>query len=252
MKPGVRSHERNCLGMQIYRLRNVGISILIWIVTGLVSPSALLWSQAPPASKSAAPALPADIPAAAERYSLLLMGTLAGQEAAWTAADDTVHIFFQFNDRGRGPKTTSILKLDSNGIPVSESITGNDYLKSPVDGTLFARCRHGALEEHRRTRRKENLGPRLLFCNQRRPVRDRTPRPRRSEEWRQNSPPPRRRSPRREEVRTGRRSGRTQKARRPLRRHRTRFLPHVLLARVQVGRRRQIFRQCRRMGVPRP
>jgi imidazolonepropionase-like amidohydrolase len=79
-----------------------------------------------------APALPAEIPAAAEHYSLLLMGNRAGQEAVWTASDGTLHIFFQFNDRGRGPKTTSILKLDANGIPVSETITGNDYLKSPV------------------------------------------------------------------------------------------------------------------------
>jgi imidazolonepropionase-like amidohydrolase len=84
-------------------------------------------------SPSAAPALPADIPATAERYSLLLMGNVAGQEADWTASDGTLHIFFQFNDRGRGPKTTSILKLDPHGIPISEVITGNDYLKSPVD-----------------------------------------------------------------------------------------------------------------------
>src|SRR5208282_3074931 len=42
------------------------------------------------------------------------------------------HIFCQFNDRGRGPKTTSILKLDANGIPLSEAITGNNYLKSAV------------------------------------------------------------------------------------------------------------------------
>jgi len=84
-------------------------------------------------SPSAAPALPADIPATAERYSLLLMGSVAGQEADWTAADGALHIFFQFNDRGRGPKTTSILKLDPHGIPISEVITGNDYLKSPVD-----------------------------------------------------------------------------------------------------------------------
>jgi len=82
---------------------------------------------------SAAPALPAEIPATAEHYSMLLMGTLAGQQAVWTASDGTLHIFFQFNDRGRGPKTTSVLKLGANGIPVSEAVTGNDYLKSPVD-----------------------------------------------------------------------------------------------------------------------
>ena len=92
--------------------------------------ASLLVSQTPP--QSAVPALPADIPATAERYSLLLMGNLAGQQAVWTANDGTLHIFFQFNDRGRGPKTTSILKLGPDGIPISETITGNDYLKSPV------------------------------------------------------------------------------------------------------------------------
>src|SRR5271156_1434293 len=94
-----------------------------------------LWSQQPPqpSAAPAAPSLPADIPATADRYSMLLMGTLAGQQAVWTASDGTLHIFFQFNDRGRGPKTTSILKLDANGIPVSETMTGNDYLNSPVN-----------------------------------------------------------------------------------------------------------------------
>jgi imidazolonepropionase-like amidohydrolase len=82
---------------------------------------------------SAVPVLPAEIPATAERYSMLMMGNMAGQQAVWTASDGTLHMFFQFNDRGRGPKTTSIIKLDANGIPVAETITGNDYLKSRVD-----------------------------------------------------------------------------------------------------------------------
>jgi len=92
----------------------------------------MLWSQQPP-PQSAVPALPADIPSTAERYSFLVMGNPAGQQAVWTASDGTLHIFFQFNDRGRGPKTTSVLKLDANGVPISEVITGNDYLKSAVN-----------------------------------------------------------------------------------------------------------------------
>jgi imidazolonepropionase-like amidohydrolase len=91
-----------------------------------------LWAQSTP-QNSAVPALPADIPASAERYSVLLTGNLAGQQAIWTASDGTLHTFFQFNDRGRGPKTTSILKLDPSGVPISETVTGNDYLKSPVN-----------------------------------------------------------------------------------------------------------------------
>src|SRR5271166_5965892 len=101
--------------------------VFIFLASGLTA----LWSQTaqtsaaqPPASP--VPSLPADIPATAERFSFLLMGNQAGQQAVWTASDGTLHLFFQFNDRGRGPKTTSILKLDSNGIPVSETVTGND------------------------------------------------------------------------------------------------------------------------------
>ncbi len=115
-------------------LRNV-----IIILTLPILPTSIVWSQEPPSSTqptqssaSAVPALPADIPSNAERYSFLLMGNLAGQQAIWSSPDGMLHIFFQFNDRGRGAKTTSVLKLGPDGIPVSEVITGNDYLKSPV------------------------------------------------------------------------------------------------------------------------
>ncbi len=62
---------------------------------------------------SAVPALPAEVPATADRYHVLIMGNRAGQQAVWTAPDGQLHIFFQFNDRGRGPQTTSILKLNA-------------------------------------------------------------------------------------------------------------------------------------------
>jgi imidazolonepropionase-like amidohydrolase len=114
-------------------VRNASIVVLI---LPIILASAL-WSQSSSSisQSSAVPALPSDIPATAERYSFLLMGNLAGQQAVWTASDGALHIFFQFNDRGRGPKTTSILKLDANGIPVSELIHGNDYMKATVDET---------------------------------------------------------------------------------------------------------------------
>jgi len=89
------------------------------------------WAQTPKEA-SAVPALPADTPATAERYSFTMLGNLAGQQAVWSTADGTVHMFYQFNDRGRGPKTTSVLTLDAHGVPVAETVSGNDYLKSPV------------------------------------------------------------------------------------------------------------------------
>lgn len=82
--------------------------------------------------QSAIPALPSDIPSTARRYVVLLVGAPAGQQAGWTTTDGAIHIFFQYNDRGRGPATTSVLRLDSSGIPIAESVTGNNYLKVPV------------------------------------------------------------------------------------------------------------------------
>ncbi len=84
-------------------------------------------------TQSAVPALPAEVPATADRYAVLIMGNRAGQQAVWTAPDGQLHIFFQFNDRGRGPQTTSVLKLNAKGLPIEESVRGNDYLKSKVD-----------------------------------------------------------------------------------------------------------------------
>src|SRR5882762_298706 len=83
-------------------------------------------------TQSAVPPLTADIPGSADRYSVLIMGNLAGQQAVWTAPDGSLHIFYQYNDRGRGPKTTSILKLDAKHVPIAENVNGDDYLKSPV------------------------------------------------------------------------------------------------------------------------
>jgi imidazolonepropionase-like amidohydrolase len=47
-----------------------------------------------------------------------------------------VHEFFQFNDRGRGPKTYSTYRLDSKGILTFEETTGLDYMKNPVNETF--------------------------------------------------------------------------------------------------------------------
>jgi hypothetical protein len=102
-------------------------------LTQLTLVSLLLLLSCRAQTPSAVPTLPAEIPATANRYSVLLMGNLAGQQAVWTAPDGQLHIFFQFNDRGRGPQTTSILKLNAKGLPIEESVRGKDYLKSGVN-----------------------------------------------------------------------------------------------------------------------
>jgi imidazolonepropionase-like amidohydrolase len=90
------------------------------------------FAQQSATAPSNVPALPADIPADSKHWSALMMGALAGQQAIWTTPDGKLHAFFQFNDRGRGPKTTTVLTLDANGFPSSEITEGNDYLKADV------------------------------------------------------------------------------------------------------------------------
>jgi hypothetical protein len=122
LENGLKVEAVMCRGKPIARnLTHAGIVSLLLIVS--------CWAPTLEGAQSAVPPLPAGIPGDAERYSVLIMGNLAGQQAVWKAPDGSLHIFYQFNDRGRGPKTTSLLKLDAKGVPVVE---GNDYLKSPV------------------------------------------------------------------------------------------------------------------------
>jgi len=77
-------------------------------------------------AQSAVPKLPADIPKDAVIHSAVMSGNSAGQQATWRDSDGTVHVFFQFNDRGRGPKTYSAYLLGKNGVPEKIETTGND------------------------------------------------------------------------------------------------------------------------------
>ena len=86
----------------------------------------------PPAS-SAVPALPAEVPASAVLHSVLMSGNAAGTQATWRDADGKVHVFFEFNDRGRGPKIWTEITSGADGIPTSLVNTGVDYLKGPVE-----------------------------------------------------------------------------------------------------------------------
>lgn len=67
------------------------------------------------------------------RYSLVSNNTKAGAEVDTYGADGKVDSTFEFNDRGRGPKLVAHYVLNAEGAPTRTDITGNDYLKAPVD-----------------------------------------------------------------------------------------------------------------------
>ena len=86
--------------------------------------------------QSPLPDLPSDIPKDAIIRIALTDRTPSGQDAVWTTPDGAIHEFFQFNDRGRGPKIYTTYHLDADGLISSESSKGNDYMKSPVEETF--------------------------------------------------------------------------------------------------------------------
>lgn len=67
------------------------------------------------------------------RYSIVSNGTTAGNEVDTFGPGGSVDSTFEFNDRGRGPKITAHYVLGPDGLPAKTDITGNDYLKAPVD-----------------------------------------------------------------------------------------------------------------------
>ncbi len=67
------------------------------------------------------------------RYTVLMMGNQAGYETSSQDADGSWRLYYEFNDRGRGPATTERVTLDQSGIPVSLENSGTDYYKAAID-----------------------------------------------------------------------------------------------------------------------
>jgi cytosine/adenosine deaminase-related metal-dependent hydrolase len=85
------------------------------------------WASSPVVAEVANP------PAVGERRAAVLMlGKVAGSEVYLQQGDEHI-VRFSYNDRGRGPDVEARWRLDARQIPVRLEITGNDYLKAPVD-----------------------------------------------------------------------------------------------------------------------
>lgn len=67
------------------------------------------------------------------RYTIQTNGKTAGSEVETYAPDGHIDCTFEFNDRGRGPKLVAHYLVGADGMPLRTDITGNDYLKAPVN-----------------------------------------------------------------------------------------------------------------------
>jgi imidazolonepropionase-like amidohydrolase len=91
--------------------------LLICLVCGLAS---LTFAQSSPSPSSI-------------RYTIVLAGNKAGFETSTRNADGSLDYYYEFNDRGRGPKITEHIVLDQSGVPIEISTSGNDYQKAVVE-----------------------------------------------------------------------------------------------------------------------
>ena len=66
------------------------------------------------------------------RYTVVVMNNKAGFETSHRNADGSLELYYEFNDRGRGPKITERIVLDKDGLPAQIESSGNDYMKDPV------------------------------------------------------------------------------------------------------------------------
>jgi len=71
--------------------------------------------------------------AAETRYTILMAGSKAGFETSTHNPDGSMQLYYEFNDRGRGPRITEHIVLDKNGIPTQIENTGVDYYKATVE-----------------------------------------------------------------------------------------------------------------------
>ena len=90
---------------------------------------------------------------AARDDKILLQGLPAGSQTVAAAGTDSVRAEYSFNDRGRGSHIIATWKLDSAGVPIEYSGSGNDYMKAPVTETF--RISGGKATWHNRSEQGE-------------------------------------------------------------------------------------------------
>lgn len=71
------------------------------------------------------------------RYTVILVGNRAGVATSTMMPNGELKAFFEFNDRGRGPKINSRIIVGAGSIPTLIETSGNDYLKAPVEERFY-------------------------------------------------------------------------------------------------------------------
>lgn len=66
-------------------------------------------------------------------YDVVFRENLAGSYEKWSTGPQSYEYHYAYSDRGRGPENTEKVNLNSEGFIATQSITGVNYRKVPVD-----------------------------------------------------------------------------------------------------------------------
>src|SRR5262249_5687530 len=105
------------------------------------------------------PAPPPPPPPAAEppapdvttRYDIIFADKVAGHAVLVRHPDGSLDDDYEFNDRGRGPKTHTHVAMGADGFPDRVEIAGKDYFKRDIREVLVCdktRCKWDSNDEH--------------------------------------------------------------------------------------------------------
>ncbi len=78
-------------------------------------------------------AIPVALPAQdTVQYSIVSSGKQVGRHWVYSDAVNSYQLFYEFNDRGRGPQQKVKVITNADGLPVYRALGGVDYFKAPV------------------------------------------------------------------------------------------------------------------------
>jgi hypothetical protein len=66
-------------------------------------------------------------------YDVVFREDVAGTYEKWDTGENSFEFYYSYTDRGRGPEFSEEIKLNKEGFIVSQSITGVNYRKVPID-----------------------------------------------------------------------------------------------------------------------
>jgi hypothetical protein len=92
-----------------------------------------------------------------QRSVILMLGKPAGEMVRSVEPDGSVHVHYEFNDRGRGPKLDSVYRVGADGGVTEARTQGVNYFKGKVDESYArdgdqARWKNNSEDETRQLR----------------------------------------------------------------------------------------------------